>query len=122
MLLKNKLGKESEVKHLWHGTRDTPSNVISDGQEGFDMRYCSLGGLFGGGNYFAVNASYSTNGYQHNEVNGEKGVFYASVLIGESTTNQVDPQGKNKAPFKPGSNERYDSVYNSNMYVVYSNP
>ena len=80
------------------------------------MRFCSLGGLFGGGNYFAVNASYSTNGYAHKETEasyvGEYGVFYASVLIGEATTNQVDSQGRNKAPFKPGSNKRYDSVHN----------
>ena len=72
------------------------------------MRYCSLGGLFGGGNYFANNASYSTSStYAHLETEGpykgEHGVFYASVLIGEPTTNQVDSQGRNKAPMIPGS-------------------
>ena len=71
---------------LWHGSGNTPSEYITDGEEGFDMRFGSLKGKFGGGNYFAINASYSSNGYQYKEANGVKGIFYASVLIGESTT------------------------------------
>ena len=62
--------------------------MITDGQEGFDMRFCSLDGDFGAGNYFALFASYSTTGYQHKETKGqyagEEGIFFASVLIGES--------------------------------------
>jgi len=47
---------------LWHGTRTTDPRIISGSEEGFDMRFANAG-MWGTGNYFAVNASYSNNGY-----------------------------------------------------------
>jgi len=73
---------------LWHGTGATPSKLITDGDEGFDMRFCDKEGFFGPGNYFALNAGYSTGGFEHVEQDGDckgwGGVFYAQVLIGDA--------------------------------------
>jgi len=44
-------------------------------------------GLHGVGNYFAFNAKYSCSAnYVHTEPDGSKGVFLASVLVGEAAT------------------------------------
>jgi hypothetical protein len=61
--------------------------MISDGQEGFDMRFCDKNGFFGPGNYFALSAGYSTKGFEHQEQSGDllgkSGLFLAKVLIGD---------------------------------------
>jgi len=50
---------------LWHGFRAAHSRDITDGEEGFDMRF-ARNGAFGIGNYFAINAVYSAGeGYVH---------------------------------------------------------
>jgi len=38
---------------LWHGAGKNDSRAITDGEEGFDMRF-ARDGLFGVGNYFAT--------------------------------------------------------------------
>jgi hypothetical protein len=52
----------SKVKtlDLYHGTSNTPPNLIYTSEEGFDMRF-SPGGMWGRANYFAVNSSYSNS-------------------------------------------------------------
>jgi len=67
---------------LFHGTRATDPKMIYGGKEGFDMRY-SPGGMWGIANYFAVNASYS-DGYHHPTGNGQKQMFCARVMIGNT--------------------------------------
>jgi len=73
---------------LWHGTGDTSSKLITDSDEGFDMRFCDKDGYFGPGNYFALRADYSTRGFEHIEKDGDfkglGGVFFAQVLIGDA--------------------------------------
>jgi len=64
------------------------------------MRFAA-GGTYGAGNYFAVHANYSCGGFVHTEPDGTKGVFYASVLVGEPARN-VD-QSRNKPPLKGGN-------------------
>jgi len=44
--------------NLWHGSRDNDSKMITDSEEGFDMRFAKNGN-FGIGNYFATTAEYS---------------------------------------------------------------
>ena len=52
---------------MWHGTRTADSSVITDSDEGFDLRFCR-NGAYGIGNYFAVDSQYSASpGYVHNE-------------------------------------------------------
>jgi hypothetical protein len=45
---------------LYHGTSQTDPKAIYSSKEGFDMNF-SPGGMWGIGNYFAVNASYSND-------------------------------------------------------------
>jgi len=56
--LKTKLGKKSDEIDMWHGTRKTQSEAITDCGEGFDLRFCA-NGVHGIGNYFAYQACYS---------------------------------------------------------------
>jgi hypothetical protein len=46
---------------LWHGSRNTDPKLITNGEEGFDIRFSGVGKLYGNGNYFAKLASYSSN-------------------------------------------------------------
>jgi len=64
--LKEKSGGVAPVEQmLWHGTSDLDPRLILESEEGFDMRF-SREGLWGKGIYFAVDASYSNNGYAYN--------------------------------------------------------
>ena len=47
-----------QEKLLFHGTRDTDPKEIYKGDSSFDIKF-SKQGLWGRGNYFAVNASFS---------------------------------------------------------------
>jgi hypothetical protein len=52
------------VMKLYHGSYLTAPKLIYDSHEGFDINF-SKGGMWGRGIYFAVNASYSCNGYSY---------------------------------------------------------
>ena len=52
------------MKTLFHGTSNTPPNVIYQSEEGFNLNYSKVG-MWGKANYFAFNSSYSDNGYAH---------------------------------------------------------
>ena len=55
--------------NLWHGSRESDSNKITDSDEGFDMRFAS-DGMHGVGNYFALRAIYSASDmFAHKEAN-----------------------------------------------------
>ena len=56
--------------------------MIYQSEEGFDMRF-SPGGMWGRGNYFAVNSSYSDN-YKSTLKDGSFQMFYARVIIGNT--------------------------------------
>ena len=103
---------------MWHGTKGNPSSLITEGEEGFDMRF-ARNGAEGSGNYFAYSSSYSAGGYKTNVGNGTFEVFYAHVLKGDSAPH-VDGS-RNKPPIKSG-NIRFDSVDSpGTMLIVYSN-
>jgi Poly(ADP-ribose) polymerase catalytic domain len=70
--------------YLYHGTRDTKPEEIYKSEEGFDLRFARQGGKWGFANYFALNASYSDNGYKHTLADGTFQMFYARVIIGKS--------------------------------------
>ena len=119
--MNTKLGRPSDEKDLWHGTRTTDSKCITDSDEGFDIRF-SRDGMQGVGNYFALKAEYSAKtNFVHNETDGTKGLFMARVLVGNpgdrvDANRKMPPWNRNKL------SERYDSVYaSSSMYVVYDN-
>ena len=118
---------------LFHGTRNNKPERIYKGDASFDMRYCHSG-LWGRGNYFAVNASYS-DGYAHIEPGGVRQMLVASVLTGHSHVCQPDstltqpPFRDHQGPQDDIVTRRYDTVNGftggftrgSKVYITYDN-
>lgn len=115
-------------KDLFHGTRNVDPKDIYACEEGFDMRF-SAQGMWGRGNYFAVNASYSDR-YAHRTTDGHQ-MFLAKVVVGATF---ACPRGDSRLtmpPKKQSNNtslfegERYDSVLGytqgSEVYIIYDN-
>ena len=114
---------------LFHGTRQNKPELIYGGDEGFD-KHCSLEGMWGKGNYFAVNSLYS-NRYAFRASGGLRKMFAAWVLTGNSKCLPSDRQLV-QPPFmdKPANQEnvvqrRYDSVNGTTggtrVYITYDN-
>lgn len=79
----------------------------------------SLGAMYGNGVYFAVNPSYSAQGYAKPDQQGHKHMYLARVLVGDFTTGKsglLAPPAKNST-----STEQYDSVTDpgQSMFVVF---
>ena len=116
-------------KTLFHGTRQTNPKQIYEGDDSFDMRL-SNNGMWGRGNYFAVNASYS-NGYAYCQRNHNlKKLLLAQVLTGNSFDSPpkhfTKPPLRNATTGQEGSvQRRYDSVCGqsggSRIYITYEN-
>ena len=116
-------------KLLFHGTRDTDPKEIYKGDSSFDMRF-SRQGLWGRGNYFAVNASYS-DAYAHS-VHGTnmKKLLVAFVLTGLSYYSEQD-SSLTKPPYRSeqadpsGIRRCYHSVNGvtggNTVYITYDN-
>lgn len=111
---------------LFHGSRTTDPKDIYNGDSSFDMRFSS-NGMWGKGNYFAVNASYS-NGFAYHSKEGVKKMLVAWVLTGYSYCYGAHPY--TKPPLrcgggKGGFQRRYDSVSGvtggSKVYITYEN-
>ena len=124
MKTKNGEDKINEML-LFHGTRNTPPDTIYHDEEGIDMR-CSRTGMWGMGNYFAVNASYSDD-YAHHLSDGTRQMILAKVLTGHSITLEPDNTLR-KPPVKESSVQgivRYDTVTGctngSQVYIAYHN-
>ena len=112
-------------KTLYHGTRSKNPTEIYRGDAGFDMRF-SNHGMWGKGNYFAVNASYSDN-YSHPCAGGRRQMLVAKVLTGYEYTCSSDPS-LTKPPFREAAGSirrRYDCVSGttggSQVYITYEN-
>ena len=116
-------------KLLFHGTRDTDPKEIYKGDSSFDSKF-SRQGMWGKGNYFAVNASYS-NGYAHS-VHGTdmKKLLVAFVLTGlscycESDRNITMPPYRSEQDDPSGIRRRYHSVNGvtggTTVYITYDN-
>ena len=117
-------------KPLFHGTRTNKPEAIFKGDASFDMRYCHSG-LWGRGNYFAVNASYSNN-YAHIEAGGVRQMLVAYVLTGhsyhchsDSTITQPPFRGHQGIRNDGTVRRRHDSVCgttnDSKVYITYDN-
>ena len=114
---------------LFHGTQSNRPELIYGGAEGFNMHF-SRKGMWGRGNYFAVNSKYS-NGYAFSTSGGTKKMFAAWVLTGNSKCLPSDRELV-QPPFmdKPANQEnvvqrRYDSVNGTTggtrVYITYDN-
>ncbi len=113
---------------LFHGTRTNDPIYIYGGSSGFDMRH-SRTGMWGKGNYFAKNASYS-DGYAYQE-EGIKKMFAAWVLTGISYESAHDstltmPPVRQQGNVQEGKvQHKYDSVTGTSggtrVYITYDN-
>ena len=116
-------------KQLFHGSRKTSAERIYDSEEGFDMRFSSQGS-WGQANYFAADASYSDS-YAYVKTDGNKELFLARVLTGDSYTSRSDttlrmPPEKTHSDSKVQLKQlRYDTVNGvtrgSQVFMTYSN-
>ena len=115
---------------LFHGTRTNVPELVYKGDASFDMRFSDKG-LWGRGNYFAVNASYS-DVYSHRcqGAGGYRQMLVANVLTGYSYVCHSD-RTLEKPPFRAGGDtdvkRRYDCVASadvsggSKIYITYEN-
>ena len=127
-LIKKKNQGIAHELDLFHGTRSNPPDRIYTGEEGFDMRF-SAQGMWGMGNYFAVNASYS-HIYAHPMASGYRQMFLVKVVVGASydcpsnSSLRMPPEKQSKTTSMFGV-ERYDSVSGttggSKVYIIYDN-
>ena len=126
-LIKKKNQGTAQELDLFHGTGSNPPHCIYTGEEGFDMRF-SAQGMWGTGNYFAVNANYSHD-YAY-RIGRSYQMFLVKVLVGASYSCQSNPSLR-MPPEKPSKTtalfgiERYDSVSGvtngSKVYIIYDN-
>lgn len=119
-------------KLLFHGSKQNNPEEIYMGTEGFDMRF-SRNGMWGRGNYFAMNASYS-NSFAFQTKDGIRKMFAAWVLTGRSYHSQPS-HNLTKPPYLKESDSdsstctaarlRYDSVCGTTsgtrVYITYDN-
>lgn len=115
---------------LFHGSRQNKPEDIYRGGEGFDMRFSAFG-MWGRGNYFAVNSSYSDAYAFH--TNRVRKMFAAWVLTGNSvyrgpdnTLTKPPPIEDNPAGGSSTDIQRhYDTVNGSTggtrVYITYEN-
>ena len=104
-------------KFLFHGTRTIkPDQIYKSMDTGFDLQYSNPNGLYGKGLYFAVEASYSHNGFTYSLGKDTFQMFLADVFIGNPYKSQ-----QNRSLIKPP--EGYDSVegYKDGFYILYNN-
>merc|ERR1719491_1314859 len=84
-------GGDANERILWHGTK-TKSIIL---QEGFDPRVCSLGGMFGGGVYFADEPLKSVR-YCANQNEGE--LMLCRVALGRPVLQRVSNHNLRRPP------------------------
>ena len=116
-------------KLLFHGTSNTNPKEIYTGDSSFDTRF-SRQGMWGKGNYFAVNASYANSyAYSVSGTNIRK-LLVAFVLTGLSYNCSPD-SSLTMPPFRSEQNDptsirrRYHTVNGvtggTNVYITYDN-
>ncbi|XP_051540797.1 protein mono-ADP-ribosyltransferase PARP14-like isoform X3 [Myxocyprinus asiaticus] len=119
--LEDKNKHKNNEKLLFHGTGPNTTDQIN--HHGFNRSYAGLNGaMYGNGTYFAVDPSYSAQGYSKPDVNGVKRMYLARVLVGDFT------QGKQGLAIPPAKSSNSVDLYNSvtdnpknpSMFVIFS--
>uniref|UniRef100_A0A3B5ADI1 Poly [ADP-ribose] polymerase n=1 Tax=Stegastes partitus TaxID=144197 RepID=A0A3B5ADI1_9TELE len=118
--VKNKHKKNERL--LFHGTGSTSIDLIN--KQGFNRSYAGAhGAMYGNGSYFAVNPTYSAQGYAKPDVRGYKRMYQARVLVGDFTQGRA---GLLSPPAKSSGNatDLYDSVSDNTakptMFVIFN--
>ncbi|XP_036953428.1 protein mono-ADP-ribosyltransferase PARP14-like isoform X1 [Acanthopagrus latus] len=109
-------------RQLFHGTGPKSIDLIN--KQGFNRSYAGQhAAMYGNGSYFAVDPSYSAQGYAKPDARGQKRMYLARVLVGDFT------QGRSGMIVPPVRNtgnaaDLYDSVVdntaNPSMFIVFS--
>ena len=118
-----------QEKLLFHGTSSTDPKEIYQGDSSFDMRF-SRQGMWGKGNYFAINASYADS-YSHpvRDTNMRK-LLVAFVLTGLSYNCNPDrnltmPPYRSEQDDPTSIRRRYHTVNGvtggTTVYITYDN-
>ena len=121
-------------KHLFHGTRQNDPEVIYSSDAGFDVGHSRVG-MWGSGNYFAVNASYSDFYAHAKNVLGRRDPLYKMLVAKVLTGLPIVSPPNSELRFPPeradtGAREgrvrrHYNSVQGttggSEVYITYSN-
>ncbi|KAA0703895.1 Poly [ADP-ribose] polymerase 14 [Triplophysa tibetana] len=125
MIKKEELEVKNKHKNnemlLFHGTGPDKTDHIN--HHGFNRSYAGIhGAMYGNGTYFAVDASYSAQGYSKPDAAGHKRMYLARVLVGDFT------QGKQGILVPPAKSSNSADLYNSvtnntnspTMFVIFN--
>ena len=111
--MESRPGEDINRLLLFHGTRNAdPELIYKSFDTGFDLQYAQHGS-YGKGLYFAMDASYSCNGYQYQTKKGTYQVIVADVFLGKHA-NRTEQGGLKAA-------SGYDSVFSGSFYIIYNN-
>ncbi|XP_056323301.1 protein mono-ADP-ribosyltransferase PARP14 isoform X2 [Danio aesculapii] len=118
--LEDKNQHKNNEKRLFHGTGPDTTDQINN--HGFNRSYAGMhGAMFGKGSYFAVDPSYSAQGYSKPDAKGHKRMYLAKVLVGDFTRGNpglIVPPAKSTS-----SADLYNSVTNDvnnpTMFVIF---
>jgi poly [ADP-ribose] polymerase 10/14/15 len=108
-----------ELSTVFHGS--SAFAIPEIGQQGFQRNFAGKNAtVYGRGNYFALNSSYSVHGvYTPKDSSGVKRMFIARAMVGESCVGKNDM----KVPSERKPNTLFDSTTDSlkapQLYVTY---
>ncbi|XP_026129270.1 poly [ADP-ribose] polymerase 14-like [Carassius auratus] len=119
MEVKNK--HKNNEKLLFHGTDTYKTDQINN--QGFNRSFAGMhGATYGNGTYFAVDPSYSAQGYSTPDAKGHKRMYLARVLVGDFTQGRKGIRTPPKKSLQ--SVDLYDSVTdktnNPSMFVIFN--
>ncbi|XP_065146257.2 protein mono-ADP-ribosyltransferase PARP14-like [Paramisgurnus dabryanus] len=112
---------KNNEKLLFHGT--APDKIDHINHHGFNRSFAGMNGaMYGNGTYFAVDPSYSAQGYSKPDASGHKRMYLAKVLVGDFT------QGKAGMLVPPAKSSISADLYNSvtdntnnpTMFVIFN--
>ncbi|KTF86262.1 hypothetical protein cypCar_00021683 [Cyprinus carpio] len=104
--LEDKNKHKNNEKLLFHGTGPDKTDQINN--HGFNRSFAGMNGaMYGNGSYFAVDPSYSAQGYSAPDAKGHKRMYLVRVLVGDFT------QGKQGLPVPPAKSSNNADLYNS---------
>ncbi|XP_051540548.1 protein mono-ADP-ribosyltransferase PARP14-like isoform X2 [Myxocyprinus asiaticus] len=119
--LEDKNQHKNNEKHLFHSTDPDKTDQIN--HHGFNRSYAGMhGAMYGKGSYFAVDPSYSAQGYPKPDAKGHRCMYLARVLVGDFT------QGKQGLVIPPAKSSNGVDLYNSvtdnqnnpSMFVIFN--
>jgi hypothetical protein len=104
------LSSEINEFYLFHGTSLENAHIIAE--HGFDERKANLGGLYGAGTYFAINACKSQQYSTKHSNSGQYVMLVCRVILGIPFCTTAKHHHDRRAPDNPATAGRpYDSIF-----------